>query len=605
MTATTASTAVTSPAVHVLVDPAAVVRRQEAGDHAYGLQALEALDHLRLAYGQWSPGQPLPPTGVLLIAEADTLAPEDLTAITAWVENGGQLVVTAAVPTLAELAGVDATERGQGLVAFDAAQWSQSAPRALRALGGHALQPGDGVEVLAHWEDTPQAAAAITRREHGSGTVTCFGVDLWQSVVRILQGYPVLEDHAPAADGSAPMDEGVLKAEDGMALDVDHDRRTPPGEPEVDGQYPFGYPPPYGPPIFDLPQADLWVSALAQTLWTGLDRTAGAHGWVHYWPAGVPAMGHMSHDSDGNDDADGQAALDSFAEAGVAVTWCQVYRDNAYSQHIYDQITADGHEHALHYNAMDDADIAQWGWEQIQGQYAWAQKVTGVERIRSNKNHYTRWENWTEFYEWCEKLGIEIDESRGPSKLGTVGFTFGTAHVDFPMGEVALGNRRMNVLNLPLHTQDLGHAGHPSCRDVIFDGAESVHGVAHFLYHGPHLREKPYVRRTCAEVAELGRQRGMRWWTAGQINDWERARREVQVQVEPQEQGWQVTVTSSVDLSEVGLVLHLGEQTGAVTATTADGVSAPVTEVSRHGRRWYELGADVRQGTVVWQVVPA
>ncbi len=582
----------TATQLQVLVDPAAVSRRQADGDHAYGLQALEALDHLRLPYEQWRDSQPLPPAGVLLVAEAETV---DTAALTAWVEAGGHLVVTSAVESLANLAGLQAQAHSEGLVDF-ADQWAQRPSRALRALGGHALTGAPAeAEVLASWTDGP---AAVVRTRRGAGTVTIFGVDLWQTVVRILQGYPVLADHAPAADGSAPMDEGVLKCEDGLGLDVDADRRTPPGEPAVDGSYAYIHPPPYGPPIFDLPQADLWVSVLTQTLWTGLDA-GGAHGWIHYWPAGVPAMAHMSHDSDGNIDEDGQAALDSFAEAEVAVTWCQVYRDNAYSPHIYEQITADGHEHALHYNAMDDADIAQWGWEQIRDQYAWAQKVTGVEKIRSNKNHYTRWENWTEFYEWCERLGIEIDESRGPSKLGTVGFTFGTAHVDFPMGEVALGNRRMDVLNLPLHTQDLGWAGHLSCRDVILDGAELVHGVAHFLYHGPHLRTKPYVRETCAEVAQLARARGMRWWTAGQINDWERARREISVQVEKSGDGWQVGIDSTVALAEVGLLLHLDTN----DPVAVDG--AEIVEVTRHGRRWHELKVDVTPGTSRWQVVPA
>lgn len=116
---------------------------------------------------------------------------------------------------------------------------------------------------------------------------------------------------------------------------------------------------------------------------------------------------------------------------------------------LHRAITLAGHEDALHYNAMGDADIATWGWPQMRAQYAWAQAVTGVEGIVSNKNHYTRWEGWTEFYTWCEKLGIEIDQSRGPSKQGTVGFPFGTAHVTFPMGDVDVANRRMDVLNLP------------------------------------------------------------------------------------------------------------------------------------------------------------
>src|SRR5690606_33004374 len=160
---------------------------------------------LRLPHGQWLDSQPLPPAGVLLVAEATTV---DTAALTDWVEAGGHLVVTAAVETLGELADVDTAPHDEGLVDF-ADGWAQRPARALRALGGHGLTGRSAeVEVLASWVDGP---AAITRTRRGAGTVTVFGVDLWRTVVRILQGYPVLEDHAPAADGSAPMDEGVLK----------------------------------------------------------------------------------------------------------------------------------------------------------------------------------------------------------------------------------------------------------------------------------------------------------------------------------------------------------------------------------------------------------
>lgn len=609
MTATAASsTERRNDGVNLIIDRATVAARHEAGEHAYGLQAAEVLDHLRLDH-QVLDAVAVPETsGVAVLAEASAVDPAVAAGLEAWVRSGGVLVLTDRALALAPLAGVTAAPYGNGLVSLDGEAWTQRSARPLRAIAGSALSPvEDGVEAIASWVDESgtRVAAAITRRRLGEGEVVCCGVDVWQTVVRILQGYPVHEDHAPAADGSAPMDEGILKCEDGMALDLEQDRAMPPGEPPLEGQYPFGYPPVASPPIFDIPQADLWVSAFAQLVWAGLDRTVGGHGWLHYWPAGIPAMAHMSHDSDGNVTEDGQAALDAFDEAGVKVTWCQVYRDNSYAPEIYDKITAAGHEHALHYNAMDDADIAQWGWEQIKGQYAWAQQVIRTDtKITSNKNHYTRWEGWTEFYGWCEQLGITIDESRGPSKLGTVGFPFGTAHVDFPLGDVSVGNRTMDVLNLPLHVQDLEWAGHISCRDVILNGALEVHGVAHFLFHGPHLLGKPKTRTACREVAEAGRALGMQWWTARQINDWERSRRGVDVAVAAADGGWTVSVSSTAQLPGAGVVITLpGLAAGAVpTVTAEDGTALPVAEVTRHGRTWYEITADIAPGTQTWAV---
>lgn len=593
--------------VSLIIDRAEVDARHQSGEHAYGLQAREVLDHLRLAHTELDSFAVPSGPGVAIVAEAGSVSDEVAAGYDGWVRDGGVLVLSDRALGLAALAGVTAAPYGNGLVQLDGDSWTQRPARPLRAINGAVLTPtADDVEVLATWIDgETSAGAAITRRSLGAGSVVCCGVDLWETVVRVLQGYPVHDDHAPATDGSAPLDEGILKCEDGMALDLEHDRAMPAGEPPLEGRYPFGYPPPFSPPIFDLPQADLWVSAFAQLVWSGLDDAVGAHGWLHYWPAGIPAMAHMSHDSDGNVTEEGQAALDAFDEADVKVTWCQVHNVRSYDPHIYDAITAAGHEHALHYNAMDDTDIAQWGREQIRGQYAWAQQVIRTDtKITSNKNHYTRWEGWTEFYGWCEELGITIDESRGPSKLGTVGFPFGTAHVDFPLGDVSVGNRRMDVLNLPLHVQDLEWAGHIACRDVILDGALDVHGVAHFLFHGPHLLGKPKTRTACREVAEEARSRGMQWWTARQINDWERTRRGVDVTVTPGgDAEWTITVSSKESLTGAGVVITLPVSTGSadVSVTAADGASLPVAEVTRHGRTWYEITADLAPGTVTWQ----
>ena len=61
----------------------------------------------------------------------------------------------------------------------------------------------------------------------------------------------------------------------------------------------------------------------------------------------------------------------------------------------------------------------------LRAQHAWLTAATGPAAI-SNKNHYTRWEGRLQFFEWCERLGIQAEQSRGPSKLGCTGFLFGT-----------------------------------------------------------------------------------------------------------------------------------------------------------------------------------
>lgn len=587
-----------APQLGVVIDERATRAAHAAGVDAWWLYATEVLDHAGLAYTPL-PGVPgdLDLYHTLILASPQQLPTESVKALDDWVSAGGSLIITALIPELDALAGAaTAGHRSDSPVIIgDHSSWTARPDRPLHAIAGHSVTVSDGAEVLATWSD---GAAAIARRIHGAGSVITYGVDLWRTIVTIQQGYPVQADGKPALDGTAPIDDGILKCEDGLALDFESDRSLPPGESEVPADFTHSYPPPAAVPLFDTAQADLWWITLLQQLWAAHDHRNWASVWLHYWPAGVPAIAHMSHDADQNVEEDGRAALDAFAEAEVSVTWCQVF-PGGYSPELFAAVTEAGHEQALHYNAMGDADLASWGWPQFRAQYAWAQAVTGTDDIVSNKNHYTRWEGWTEFYTWCERVGIKIDESRGPSKQGSVGFPFGTAHLSFPIGDTSVHNRPMDVLNLPLHTQDLAWAGHIACRDVILDGAEAVHGVAHFLFHGPHLRQRPATRAACPEVARLARARGMEWWTARQLSDWERARRGVQLSITADGDGWLVEAYAEQTIEQAGVVLQLPDLDHAPTCLQ-DGAS--MAEVTRHGRRFYELSVDLPAGKSSWRI---
>ncbi len=524
-----------------------------------------------------------------------------------WIADGG-VAISVGAGTLTDAFGVVGAERVTAGHVTVAGQngWVDAPDVALRALGGTRLGvtgPPEETTVLARWQD--DGSPALVVRRHGHGFMIVSGVDLWQSIVRIQQGDPVDRDGEPAADGSAPVDDGVLKCDDGITLCYESDRAMPPGPwtSRPDGRDGLG-----PVPVFHRPHADLWRQILVQLLFGAAGRAGVVVPWLYYWPSGVPAVAHLSVDSDRNVTEEAETTLRLFDEIDVRTTWCHVY-PGGYEPDTVRAIGEHGHEHALHFNAVGDADIATWGWPQLRAQHAWARAMTGHEEIVSNKNHYTRWEGWDEFYRWCVALGIRIDESRGPSKQGNVGFPFGTAHLSLPMTGPTPGaagyDGRLDVVVLPLHAQDLAWAAHESVRDVILSQALAHHGVAHFLFHPVHLHRREYVRNACRDVVALARQLGMPWWTAEQLNDWERLRRQVGLSVRRTDADALEVVARTarpVPGAAIDLVLPGTWTESAVTVDSTADAAVTHTAAERHGRTMLELGTDLPKGTTVLTV---
>ncbi len=563
----------------------------ETGD-PWATFAREMFDHLRLAYAPRAAGDlasSLDDAGVLLIPSAATLDEASVHRVGDWVRSGGALICCGGAGALGPLAGVeDADSVPDGHIRIDPdVPWAARFDVMLHAFGGRVVRSLDDVEVLARWID---GSPAVTRRAVGAGSVTVLGPDVWQSVGRIQQGWPVTGPGHPADDGSAPVGaDDILRCDDGLALDYVADRALPDGS-TPEGAYPASYPPITPVPVFHRAHADLWRELVLQLL-----RDAAASGsvplaWLHFWPSGVDAVGHMSHDADQNKDEHARLALDAFADAGVRVSWCHCW-PGGYSADVIEAIGAAGHEHALHYNALDIDDGMPWGESGMAEQKAWAEALVGGPVV-VNKNHYTRWEGWTEFFGWCDDLGIELDQTRGPSKPGTVGFPYGTTHVGFP---VDADGRRFDVLSMPLHTQDVGYQSHEDVIDVILDEALARHGIAHFLFHGTNMVGNQRVARAVRRAAEAGRARSMPWWTAGEINSYERLRRGVDIEVASRPDEVVLSIRSSSPLSEAGLVVDLPGRAEDWQAAL-DGTRLPVADVQRAGRHALEITLDLPAG---------
>ncbi|NDL58236.1 hypothetical protein [Phytoactinopolyspora mesophila] len=592
------------PHLSVVLDEVSAREGHAEGQAPWWTYCAEVLDHVRVPYdvvpaiGDLGLDGP----GVLLFPEAPSLPDDQAAAVRAWVEGGGALLCTGAGSLGAAFGVAEVDPVADGYVLIDGADgWLDGVDVPLRAQGGNKLAVGTDAVVLASWahDKTP----AIVLVHLGLGVAIFSGVDIWQSIVRIQQGDPVYTDGVPAADGSAAVDDGSLKCDDGIVLSYETDREVPPQSAVRRAEGRAGLDPV---PIFHRPHADLWRGAFLQLLLGAARHCGVVLPWLYYWPAGVPAVAHLSVDSDRNSIEDAATSLDLFDEIGVRTTWCHVY-PGGYDTATVERIGAAGHEHALHFNAVGDADIASWGWAQLRAQHAWAQAMTGHEEIVSNKNHYTRWEGWDEFYRWCVRLGIEIDETRGPSKRGNVGFPFGTAHLAKPMS----GTRRLDVLMLPMHAQDLAWTTHESVRNVILDQVVAQHGVAHFLFHPVHLHRRSFVRDACRDVVAEATRRGLPWWTAAQLNAWERLRRNVVLDVR-HEAGGGLAISAHAPNAIPGaaIMLPLPDPSAQVeTAWSDSGSPVRPAVVERHGMTMLELATDLAEGTttlhVTWAAVAA
>ncbi len=455
------------------------------------------------------------PKCVVLLAGNLPLGTAEREALTKWVKQGGALIGVGGVSSLAEVFGVSGetplSEGWMKVVATDHPVTS-NLRSSLHVFGGYALTRGKGT-VLAEVASGKQGAqgGAVLENRFGEGRAIVLGPDLLFSIVHIQQGRPVFQDGYPPPDESAPINEGILKAEDGLVLDWQRDR-TPL--------------PPDNKPVFLEPISDELRELVLRSVFYLAREQGIALPLLWYWPRGLKAVGHISHDSDGNDPQKAAALLEVMNRCQIKSTWCIIY-PGGYPRDFYRKLAEQGFEIALHYDARTGGKQTSWSKENFLFQHQWLLQEAGLNELAGNKNHFTRWEGRLDLYRWCEAAGLLYDQSRGPSKQGTIGFPLGGSQPYVPLDDEAASPRFFRVFQVNMLTQDLvvvcpGEYGKP-----LLDSARRHHGVAHFLFHPAHI-QKPGVADTLAALVDYGLSQDMEWWTNEQICRWELQRRAVE-----------------------------------------------------------------------------
>jgi hypothetical protein len=503
----------------------AKVRPNQPNCTSHSHYITEILEHAGLPFSQIELAQLSPELKLLITVGDAPLEENEASALRQWVQDGGCWLSLGSVCGLEEVHGVqEVPSPGYGAREF---VYPQS------TLGEGYLQPAEKHPVLAHLNINLHyyngivvkvlssaaivLATALNAHGHstdvpalvestfGGGHTLFLAPDAVGSVVRISQGTTVTADGVPAPDGSAPTADGVLKCDDGLVLDWEFDRQEVPGVPGLKG--------------FFEPVADQWREIILRGIFYLAAKAGVALPMLWLYPRNLPALAHLSHDTDGNDAALGARLLEEVNKAEINSTWCVI--PEGYPKDLIENIKSSGHELATHYNAIDNP----WSEEEFAAQCGRLKVLFGEQPI-SNKNHYTRWEGGTEFFDWCQRQNLQLDQTKGPSKLGEVGFTFGSAQLYFPLAD----NGEIHpVMEQPLHTQDLIIFAPPEIIPPLLDAVEKHHGVLHILFHPAHIA-KPGVADSLHDAINQAKERGLEWVTAKELNAWERARRKIKLQ---------------------------------------------------------------------------
>ncbi|MBP1994937.1 hypothetical protein [Paenibacillus eucommiae] len=535
-----------------------------------------------------------PPNGVTLVA-GGTDDSQWAAACRSYCERGNALLAIGGVYGLEDVLGVVCTGRvREGWVDWASGGLADGMRSAFHFFEAICVESRDaGVKAdgsLVRLNGSLGVEPTITVRDHGQGAAALLAVDLMKTFCLIQQGVAVVRDGRPAPDGTAATDDDVLKTDDAAVLDWTRDRTAA----EAGGV-----------PIFLHPVVDEWRIVLMRLIYRLHEKIGAPMAQSWFWPDGLTAIGHISHDTDGNSPAHACALLARLKEANIRSTWCIIMP--GYDPSINEAITAGGHEVALHYNAMEvEIPESRWSERDFRHQLSMLQAQFPDRAIRTNKNHYLRWEGDTAFYRWCERAGVKVEQSRGGTRQGNKGFLAGTCHPFVPVGTAAERNRPLAVLSLPTLAWDppMPLRCTRSEAFALLDRAVDVNGVAHFLFHPAMLlREGDEVGAFLVELAGYGASRGLAWWTAEQLWQWRSNRAQVVVRVERDESGeplW--VIEADADLDGFTLLIAGQEQGQWLARTRGGAVSDQVDRmirsqaVNRFGCAYMELTVDIRKG---------
>lgn len=535
-----------------------------ADDDRHAPYYKEALDHAGLRHEviKKSALADLGRVDVLLLAGYGSLSEPQTAAVSAWVRQGGMLVCSGGPWDLASLLGLAEPvlhcTNSVMSPAGEHRQWPADAPFA-RFFGGAAANVA-GAQAIA---STREGKIAVGRKKAGKGFAFFVGPHVGQTMSLMQLGHSVECDGIGPNDGSARLDDGNLRAEDGTNLDFNEDRSA------LEDTAPF----------FNHAHADIVREVWIRTILAAIDESGASALMTWHWPRGAEATVMLSLDCESFDTDQVQKVHRLLSMYGSRAVWMIALP--GYSLDVYRALRSWEHEVGLIF-VTDDA--GGWHEEKLKIQHVAVSRSAAAHAMISARPLDGKWRGYLNFYDLAENAGARLSLSKGGRQPGTSGFLFGTCHPFFP---VKRDGHPYLAAELPYTAYMPGMVtSNPAC-DAILSQTISRNGCFHVVLR-PEAVDQPEAFTSLRRILADCKQRKVDSILPEELYRFEKGRRTLRLVSRTIGEEGQIQVSSDVKLE--GLCLMA---TGPNCEAVIKGKNVAVIPVERYGTTFHCVQVDL------------
>lgn len=554
----------------------------EATSDFYSAYCKEILQHSGLCFDEVARAQ-LPlllPHQTLLITAGEGVIHEELAnALMNFMEQGGVWIAIGCVYGKENLFGVQLAtpppqveqpfiRLGAGYALFEGFETLFAHLKTpLRFFGGVAVEAttAEPVAALLDCHQNPTPFCAVARQRWGKGEAILIAPNLGETLVRIQMGACVHEDGIAPSDGTAPLNDGVLRCEDGIMLDWRFDR-----SPDLEGL-----------PLFQTPVTDHWREVLIRLVLQASQRAGLICPLIWHYPRHQTGAGVLTVETSSQLPDSDQACNRLLTLVGIKATWG--VQHVAQTQSFYRELQKRDNEIALIYEPADPQELMRYSSLQMQLDHV--RRFTSVRTVNAVQIQGLQWRGKLEFYEQCERVGLSIDINRGGYAPGAAGFAFGGCQ---PWRPLRRDGALSNLYVLPLLGYQIGsRLSMQTARDLV-DQAAEVYGVAHFTVNTEFTALEQQAD-TLLKLLAHARSRGLEWTTASELIAWEESRRQLRYRLAQSQNGLQMGLVSPKTINNLSLLFLTPEP---MHFSTGVNELSPQT-VERYGMSFQAIQVDV------------